>query len=183
MNHFDIALLVVACVLVVLGMMKGLVRILIGLAALVAAFAVAARFHEPLASQLNWISLPDDPLKLIAYVLIFIGVMLAGGLVAYVLRKLIKAAMLSWADRIGGAALGLVIATLFAALLILPLVAYSPFSSRLLNGSKLAPYVTAVADMASPLVPDNLSRLYRERMEDLRRFWRSRDVDAEDLEV
>jgi len=171
-NGFDITLLIVACVLVLVGVMKGLVRILIGLAALVAAFALAARFHKPLADRLSFISLPDEPLMLLAYVLIFIGVMLAGAIVAYALRRLMKAAMLSWADRLGGAALGLVVALLFAALLVLPLVAYSPYSDSLLQQSVLAPYVAAVADLASPMVPDELSRLYEERMESLRRVWR-----------
>ena len=42
MNGFDIFLLVMACLLVLVGMIKGIVRILIGVAALVAAFALAA---------------------------------------------------------------------------------------------------------------------------------------------
>ena len=183
MNQFDIALLIVACVLVLIGVWKGLVRILIGIAALIAAFALAARFHQPLADRLGWIRLPDEPLMLIAYVLIFFGVMLAGGLVAYLLRKLLKAAMLGWADRLAGAALGLVATALAAALLVLPVVAYSPSGNTLLRESALAPYVAAVADLASPLVPRDLSDLYHERMEDLRRFWRNEIFNASEDEV
>jgi membrane protein required for colicin V production len=182
-NGFDIALLVVACVLVLVGMIKGLVRILIGIAALIAAFALAARYHRPLAERLEWISLPDEPLMLLAYLLIFLGVMLAGGLIAYLARRLIKAAMLTWADRLGGAALGLVATALTAALIVLPIIAYSPRSETLLRSSLLAPYVTAVADMASPLVPEDLSRLYQERLEDLRRYWRERFVGVSEHEV
>ena len=60
MNTFDVILLVVACGLIVLGMVKGLVRILIGLAALVAAFAVAARFHQPLSREIGFIDIGDE---------------------------------------------------------------------------------------------------------------------------
>lgn len=172
MNTFDFVLLGFACILVVVGMWKGLVRILFGLAALVAAFALAARFHEPLAALLSGIEIPSEALRLIAYVLIFIGVMLLGGLAAFIARKLIKAAMLSWADRLGGAALGLIVAALAAALLILPLVAYSPYSETILGNSTLAPYVTVVADVANRLVPDDLSTKYRQRVDSLRRYWR-----------
>ena len=157
-----------------IGVLKGLVRILIGIAALVAAFALAARYHQPLADRLTGLEIPGGPLMLLSYVLIFLGVMLAGGLLAYLTRRLIKAAMLSWADRVAGAALGLVAATVAAALLVLPLVAYSPFSERLLRGSLLAPYVTGVADIAAPLVPEELSSLYRTQVETLRGFWRER---------
>jgi membrane protein required for colicin V production len=171
-NTFDIVLLVLACGLVVIGMFKGLVRILIGLAALVFAFALAARYHRPLAERLGALDFGDDPTMLLSYVLIFIGVMLAGGLIAYLLRKLIKAAMLSWADRLAGAALGLVVAMLTAALLILPVVAYSPWGGSVLRGSVLAPYVTVVADLANRLAPADLSERYNDKIEELRRYWR-----------
>jgi membrane protein required for colicin V production len=174
MNTFDIVLLALACLLVIVGMVKGLVRILIGVAALIAAFAVAARYHQPLADQLSGLDIGAGPLRFIAYLLIFIGVMLAGGAIAFLARKLIRAAMLSWADRLAGAAVGLVAAALTAALLILPLVAYSPYSERVLASSLLAPYVTVVADMANSFVPDEFSERYREGIEDLRRFWRER---------
>ena len=90
MNTFDIILLVFACVLVVVGMFKGLVRILLGLAALVAAFALAARYHEGLADRLGGVDISIEALRLVAYLLIFIGVMLAGGLVAFFARRLLQ---------------------------------------------------------------------------------------------
>jgi membrane protein required for colicin V production len=165
-------LLVVACGLIVLGMVKGLVRILIGLAALVAAFAVAARFHQPLSQKLGFVDIGTEPLMLVSYVLIFIGVMLAGGLVAYLLRRLLKAAMLSWADRMAGAAVGLVVAFLGAALVVLPMVAYSPWGGSVLRDSLLAPYVAAGADLAVSIAPEPLSERYERHMQDLKRVWR-----------
>jgi membrane protein required for colicin V production len=174
MNAFDIVLLVLACGLVLYGMIKGLVRILIGVAALVAAFVLAARFHQPLAEQFSGINIGAEPRRLIAYLLIFLGVMLAGGVLAFLLRKLLKVAMLNWADRLGGAAVGLVAAMLAAALIIMPLVAYSPFGEKALADSMLAPYVMVVADMAAMLVPQELSERYRNKVEDLRHYWRER---------
>jgi membrane protein required for colicin V production len=174
LNAFDVGLLAVACLLVLVGMWKGLVRILIGLAALVAAFALAARFHQPFAERLDGLALGSGPSRLLAYVAIFLGVMLAGGLAAFLVRKLLKAAMLSWADRLAGATLGLVVAMTGAALLVLPLVAYSPQSERILGRSVLAPYVSVVADLANALVPDDLSERYETGIEELRRQWRER---------
>ena len=173
MNGFDIALLVLACVLVVFGMIKGLVRILIGVAALIAAFALAAHYHQPLASFLGGVE-AGGPLRLVSYVLIFIAVMLAGAVIGHFSRKLLKVAMLSWADRVAGAALGLAAAALAAALLILPVVAYSPHSERVLSRSVLAPYVSVVADVANLLVPAELSEEYRRRIEFLRQTWDDR---------
>ena len=174
MNGFDIALLVVLGLLMLLGLAKGLIRLLIGIGALIAAFMLAAQLHDPLASQLVWIDLPEPALKLLAYLVVFFGTMLAGGVLTFLARRLLKAAMLGWADRLAGAAVGVIACLLISALLILPLVAYSPFGERALRTSILAPYVTVVADLANHLVPEGLSRSYREKVERLRRFWRDR---------
>ena len=183
MNGFDIALLVILSMLVLLGALKGLTRLLIGIGALIAAFMLASHFHEPLALQLRrMMDFPDSALKLLAYVLIFLGTMVAGGIVSYLVRKLLKVAMLSWADRLAGAALGLVATLLVTALLVLPLVAYSPHGEKMLRDSVLAPYVTVVADVANHLVPDGMSDAYREKVEELRLYWREQWDGKQDSE-
>lgn len=174
MNGFDIGLLILLALLVLFGLIKGLTRLLIGMGALIVGFLLAAQFHQQLAVKLTWINVNDDILKLIAYVLIFFGTMAVGGVLAWITRKLLKAAMLSWADRLAGGAVGLVAAMLIAAWLVLPLVAYSPFGEKALRDSTLAPYVTVVADLAKRLVPEELSDSYNKKIEDLREYWRDR---------
>ena len=178
MNGFDIFLLVLACLLVLVGVIKGIVRILIGVAALVAAFALAAYYHQPLASRLGVLDVSEGILRLIAYALIFIGVMLAGGLATYLMRKLIKASILSWADRTAGGAVGLVAAALAAALLVLPVVAYSPWGPRALGNSVLAPYVLGVAEAAAIVAPPEMAERYREGVQDLKKIWDASPGDA-----
>ena len=178
MNGFDIAVLAIVAVAVLIGAAKGIVRILIGFAALVFAFLLASHFHGPLSAM--WVDTGEEPsaaLKLAAWVLVFFAVMLVGGAVAFIFRRLLKVAMLGWADRLAGAALGLLAAALAASLVMLPLVAYTPKGETILSGSRLAPYVTAIADWVNVLVPAELSERYRERIQELRRHWRG-DEDA-----
>ena len=156
--------------LVLLGVLRGLTRLLIGVGALVAAFMRGA---VPLAGRgIDGARRGDARsggyFNLVAYLAIFLGTMLTGALVASVLGRLLKAAMLGWADRLAGGAAGLVAALLAAALVILPVVAYAPSGAAVLRNSVLAPYVTVVADIANHLVPDRLSSQYRDRMESLR---------------
>ncbi len=178
MNGFDIALLIVASVLAVTGFVKGLIRILVGFVALIAAFLLASQFHGPVAARLGWMNLSQPVLLLIAYAVIFVGVMLAGAVVGYLVRRLLRAAMLGWVDRLGGAALGLATATLMAALLVLPLIAYTETGNAMLRRSVLAPYVAGVADLAAPLVPEGLAELYDRRIEELREYWRTGVFDG-----
>jgi len=98
-------------------------------------------------------------------------VVCAAELLGWLTRKLLSAAKLGWVDRLAGGAMGLVAAVLAAALLILPVVAYSPRGAGLLDRSALAPYVVAVADLAAFLVPAELAARYRDGVEKLRQHW------------
>ena len=97
MNALDIALIVIAGVLVLIGLMKGFIRLLVMAAALIVAFLVASHFHVGLAQRMTILKLSTEVLHLIAFGLIFLGIMLVGGLIGWLLRNLAKAAMLGWA--------------------------------------------------------------------------------------
>lgn len=173
MNGFDIVVVVVAGGLAVLGLVQGVIRLLVGVAAVIVAFILASRFHQPLADL--WVDDPNTWLRIGAYLAIFFGTLLAGGLVAWLLRALIKAAMLSWADRLAGAAVGLAAAALIMALLILPVVAYTPGGETALRHSVLAPYLLVVSDLFNRLAPQDLAERYREGVDELRRRWSDAD--------
>ncbi|HKQ62192.1 MAG TPA: CvpA family protein [Candidatus Polarisedimenticolaceae bacterium] len=171
MNGFDIVLIGLGGFLVVVGLIKGLVRILVGIAALVTAFVLAALFHPDLAAKLTWIG-PSEGRMFVAYLAIFIGTLLGGGLLAFLLRRLLEVASLGWADRLAGGALGFAMAALLAALVVLPTLAYVPASTGWLEGSRLAPYVAVVADLANTVAPAGLAERYHRGVERLRDHWR-----------
>ena len=175
MNALDTLLLVVIALLMLVGLLKGVTRLAIGIAALVAAFVLAARFHPPVASAIATAVDVAEPLATVAaFALIFLGTMLAGALVAFVARRTLKFAMLGWADRLAGAAVGLIAALLAAGLVLVPAVGRVPAGESLLRESVLAPYAVAAAALTYRLVPDPLSAEYRERMDSLRVYWRER---------
>jgi membrane protein required for colicin V production len=173
MNGFDIAVLVVAGVLVILGLVQGVIRLLVGVAAIVVAFILASRFHQPLADL--WVDAPNAWLRLGAYVAVFFGVLLAGGLVAWLLRTLIKAAQLGWADRLAGGAVGLAAGALIMSMLILPVVAYTPGGETVLRDSVLAPYLLVVSDLFNRLAPQDLRERYADGVDELRGLWSEAD--------
>ena len=175
MNAFDTVLLVVIALLMLVGLLKGLTRLAIGIAALVAACVLATRFHRPVAASFAAVAELAEPVaSAAAYAAIFLGTMLAGALVAFVVRRTLKLAMLGWVDRLAGAAVGLVAALLAAGLLLVPAAGRVPAGQSLLRESVLAPYAAAAAALTYRLVPAPLSAEYRERMESLRVYWLER---------
>jgi membrane protein required for colicin V production len=171
-NALDIGLIVLVAVGALLGLRRGLVRILIGILSLIVAFFLASRYQDQIAGVLMSRHVSQAPARIAAYALVFIGTMIAGGIVAWLVGKMLKLAMLSFPDRLAGAALGIVAAMLAAAFLVHPLVASSANGSRLLATSKLAPYVSVVADLCNAVAPDAVAKRYDSGIETLRRIWR-----------
>ena len=99
--------------------------------------------------------------------------MLAGSLIAWMLRNLVRAAMLGWADRLAGAALGALAAIMLSAFLLVPLVAYMPDAGAWLRGSRLAPFVMSVADVLQRAVPEDLSDRFEEGLREWEDEWRA----------
>jgi len=172
MNALDIGLLVLFAMGLGIGLARGFVRILIGILSLVVAFFLASRYQDQLAAVMTARHVSETPARIGAYVLVFLATMIAGGLVAWIVGKILKLAMLSFPDRLAGGALGILGALLAAAFLVHPLVASSPDGSRLLATSKLAPYVSVVADVGNAVAPDAVAKRYESGIESLRKIWR-----------
>ena len=175
MNAFDFSVLVLAAALAVYGTWKGMARLLISGVAVVAAFVIANRWHEAAARHLAASGSPSAGARLGGWLVLFIATMVAGAVAGWLAARLLSAASLGWADRLGGAAVGLAGALLVAAVVTLPLAAYGGAGSRLLRGSRLAPYVTTVSDWINIAAPDGLARRYEIASAGLRRAWRSEE--------
>jgi membrane protein required for colicin V production len=175
MNALDVGLVILFALGAGIGLARGFVRILIGILSLVVAFFLASRYQDQIAAVLTSRHVSETPARIGAYVLVFLATMIAGGLVAWGVGKLLKLAMLSWADRLAGGALGILAALLAAAFLVHPLVASSAGGSRLLATSKIAPYVSVVADLGNAVAPDAVAKRYESGIDALRKIWRGEE--------
>ncbi len=175
MNAFDAGFTALLLVLSLIGVVKGLTRLVVGMTALVAAFVVAAARHGQVAGALvGRFEMPALVASAIGYGAVFIGVMFVAALVLPFVRALVRMAMLAWADRLAGAAAGLAGAVLIAGSVVVPVLAYVPAGDRLLADSHLAPYAVVGADVAVALAPAELTDWYRQRMGGVQAFWRER---------
>ena len=174
MNAFDAGFAALVLVLSLVGLLKGLTRLVVGMTALVAAFLLAAARHAQVGAAL--VAGFEMPLVAgaIAYGVVFLGVMLLAALILPLLRAVVRTAMLAWADRLAGAAAGLAGAVLIGGSVVVPVLAYAPTGERLLAESQLAPYAVVGADVAVALAPAEVTTWYRERMAAAKQFWRDR---------
>lgn len=100
------------------GLLKGAIRILGAIAGVVAAIILGWRFTPALAELL----IPKIGSvffgKLLAFLAIFIAVMIVAAIVVFLLNKLFDAILLGWANKLVGFVLGFVIGTFVVCVLI-----------------------------------------------------------------
>ena len=174
MNAFDLVFCILLAALVVYGLLRGLVQVVLSIAALVGAFVAANAWHEPLAQHFEASGGALPVRRIAAWAAIFVGVILLGAVVSWLAARLVRVASLGPLDRLAGAALGAVAAVLAGAALAVPLAAYGGEDARLLRGSRVAPYVTAVSDWINVAAPDGLAQRYERAAAALKRTWRDR---------
>jgi membrane protein required for colicin V production len=139
----------------VFALMKGLVREIISLVALIGGFILAVIYYPNLGRRLAEFSRTESIANLLGFLIIFVGCLLLGAIIAFVVNRFLKAASLQWVDRILGGIFGLLRGWAISSIIVVALVAF-PIRENLMARSFLAPYLLAGARTAVLLVPQAL---------------------------
>jgi membrane protein required for colicin V production len=106
MNWLDIILLLAFILATFIGFRWGMIRVVLILAGLILGVFLAGRFYSSFA---DWLHIGNDTAaKILAFIIIFIAVVAAAVVLAFLLRKTIATIKLGWADRLSGAILGFI---------------------------------------------------------------------------
>lgn len=157
----DVALILLALLLVIRGAWIGFVRQLAFVAGLVLGFLAAGRFFEPFSRYvLPFIHTPRFAF-LTTYVLLFIITYIATMLLGLALKRVVQIAFLSWFDRGMGALFGLGKACLLVILLFIAMTAVLSSTPAFLQRSFFFPVVERSAAIVLPIIqnPDLRERL------------------------
>jgi len=160
-NPVDIGILAVVALSGFLGLLRGAVREVMALGALLLGLLVALYGYSDLARPLGrWI---DDPL--LAQAAAFFGVLLlfwiAFALVGWLLRRLLRFLKLGWADRIGGLAFGLARGALLVSLLAWSFTAFH-IRPRHFIASRSSTVILRAGDAVKDAFPAEFRRLFVE---------------------
>ena len=162
MTWFDYAAFAIVGLSVLLAVFRGVVREIAALAGWAAALILSGLFAQQLA---QWLPAALSPMlrAVIAYLVIFLGVLLLSGLAGVLLAKVFRAVGLGFTDRAVGALFGLVrgvlivfVAVMLAGLTSLP---REPFWRE----AALSGPIETVVLAAKPALPKDLAQRIRYR--------------------
>jgi membrane protein required for colicin V production len=132
-----------------ISVVRGFVKEVVSLLIWVAAAVIASIFHDQLAVwMVDWISTPSFRM-LTAWILLFVAVLIVGGILNYLLGKLVEATGLSGTDRLLGLLFGLIRGLIILMVIVVILPGVLPVGEDLWwQESTLIPYFLAYEDWA-----------------------------------
>ncbi len=180
MNWLDILLAAILLLSFAGAFRNGITREIIRIVALVAGIAGGMWWYPDLA--VHFALYVEDPAlaSFAAFITIVVGSLIAGGVGAWLLAKILHWSGLRWFDRLLGGAFGLVRGMLAATALVLGVVAFSPTanSSETVASSRLAPWVLHGARMTASFAPAGLRTTFFEGFDQVRSTWSERDGET-----
>jgi membrane protein required for colicin V production len=156
MPFADIAIAIVIAVSIAIGFFRGFVKEAMSIASLLVAVWAAFNFGAEAGTLSdNWLSSPDLRLWF-GRVLIFVVVLMLGGLLSWAVARLVRLSVLSGTDRVLGMMFGLVRGAVLVAVLVMA-GQYSKLEQKnWWQDSILMPYMEFVADWLLVMAPKGL---------------------------
>lgn len=112
MNWLDIIIIVIIIISAFIGLWNGIIKTILSLAGSIVGVVLAGRYYVLLSEQLSFIN-QENIAKIVAFVIIFFGIMIIAWVIAGLLKWSISAIGLGWINRLSGAVFGLVLGAIF----------------------------------------------------------------------
>jgi membrane protein required for colicin V production len=169
MNWLDWLIIGLVAASVIGGFKEGFIRMGVGFAALIVGFIAASWFHGFLATPLMPYLHSRATASIAAYILIFLGVMLAGTLIAAIIVRVFKLIGLSFVDRLLGGMFGFVRAGIVLAVATMVIMAFAPKRMpAAVNQSELAPYVMGASEILAAATPFEIKQGFHRSYDEFR---------------
>jgi membrane protein required for colicin V production len=167
MNWVDWVLVGFLLVSVISGFVEGFVRIAVGFVAMILGFVFASWFHGVAGGWMEPYVHSRAVASFIGFLVIFIGMLSLGALIAWIIQRVFKVVGLSWLDRLVGGAFGAVRGVLVLAIGALLLSAFFPKRiPAAVSHSQLAPYVFGMSKVLSDITPYEIKNGFEETYQD-----------------
>ncbi len=164
-NWLDILLLLILAVAFILGVIKGLIRQVIGILAVIAGLILAMAFYGAAAAAVSTLIKNEHAAHFVGFLTLFAVVLLAGWLAGLLFTKAVKGPLKFMNHGLGGF-LGLIKGMLIGGVLVFAMLVF-PVNSTALQNSTLAPYCVEVTRSIIDLIPQELKEAFGQTTRDI----------------
>ncbi len=172
MNKLDIIFIAILSITLIRGLLRGIVKELIGIGGIIGAFLIASNFYNHIIKYIEQIISDEKIAAIIAFASLFIVTLLLIYFLGAIIREFLKSLSLGWLDRIGGAAFGFLKGILISSLIIFMLTLMLSPSSSLISKSRLSPYITMVTEKIIYLIPKDMKQEFWDKTKEMEKKWK-----------
>jgi membrane protein required for colicin V production len=166
-NWLDYLLAAIILVTTILGIIRGLVKQVIGLAAVVAGLILASLYYKNVSGMFGSILHSELATHFLSFLLIFVIVLVAGSLLAWIVTKAMKGP-LALVNRVLGGAFGFLKSILICGILVFAMTTFK-VGSPALRESALAPVCFALTRAVVNLIPQDLRAKFDSSYKEIRK--------------
>jgi len=157
-NWVSLVIVVIVALLTWRAFRRGFLRELVGLAALILAIPVAGVFYDDMVPKVEPIIDNSLASALVSFAAIFLGVIVAGQLIGYLLRRSVDVLNLGGLDRLLGAAFGFLQGALLCQVALVALVIFpQPDLREHIEDSVIATNLLDGAPVVLAILPDQFN--------------------------
>jgi membrane protein required for colicin V production len=167
----DWLILIIFLASIVFAALKGFTRELIGMGSMVLAFMLASWFYTAAAEPFKDVVKTENLALFLGFSIIFLGTLIAGILIAWLVSTFIKLARLQWFDRCLGALFGLVRGWMLGGIILVGLTAFDIQSASVKN-SVMAPYFLPASRMIALVTPSEFKSRFRSGYASIEQWWK-----------
>jgi membrane protein required for colicin V production len=172
-NALDWILIVMVGASTLFGFRAGLARVVIGFIAGIIGIVAGFWFYQTPAAWFSSYFKSDTVAAALGFLIIFGGVILAGGILARMIAAIFRWAGLSWIDRLLGGVAGFLRGMLVMVGILTPLLAFAPDPMPgFLAKSQLLPYTMAFGHVIVTTAPGKVREQFEKKSEELKALWK-----------
>ena len=150
--------------------MRGFVREIYIVSAVLVGSILSAWLYRPVGNLFKDVVRTENVALFLGFSLIFVGTLVVGAAVTYLINRFMKRAKLQWADRLLGAAFGFIRGWMIGVIILLVLTAFELQTDRIRN-SQLAPYFLPGSRAFALVTPYELKAKFLVGYRALERWW------------
>ncbi len=166
----DFAILAILAYCIVMSAMRGFVREVYMVIAVLVGAILAAWLYRPVGNLFKDVVRTENVALSFGFSLIFVGTLIAGAVITWLIARFVKRPKIQFADRLLGAAFGFIRGWMIGAVILLGLTAFEVQTERVGN-SLLSPYFLPGSRAIAVITPYELKAKFLVGYRALERTW------------
>jgi membrane protein required for colicin V production len=173
MNLLDFTIISILCFCLIRGVFTGLIREVFSVTGVLVGFLAASTHYIMVAKSLSYWMPDASKIKLLSFLSIFFGFIVAVTILGGIIKPLLKIDLLNSVDCTFGTAIGAIKGILIVSVLLLALTSFLPENVSIVRNSLLSSHFALVSEKMARIVSKSMRHDYLAKINTYKKAWKN----------